>query len=369
LTGLEASMGNGTNKGKARRRATLADVANKAGVSAVTVSRALRKPEMVSEDVRGKVDAAVRELGYVRNYLASALASSRTHTIGVIIPSLTNGVFADYLRALHDLFLPAGFQVLVLNVRYSAAEEEKAIAALLGHHAEAIILAGIDQTEQSRRMLEGSGIPVVQTMELAEHPIDINIGLSQRDAGYAATRYLLDLGHRRIAHIAARVDSRALRRMEGYQRAMKESGIDTGNMVAATPMQSNVKRGAEMLGDLLSRLPKLEAIFCCNDDLALGALFECQRRGIRVPEDLSIVGFNDLEFCASSYPSITSVATPRYEMAKRAGVMVLDILRGSGSRPKAARIDLGFEIVERGSTRRRSRSMRRIPGNIPIGAK
>jgi LacI family gluconate utilization system Gnt-I transcriptional repressor len=352
-------MGNEANLGKARRRATLADVADKAGVSAVTVSRALRKPEMVSQDVRRKVEVAVQELGYVRNYLASALASARTHTIGVVVPSLTNGVFADYLRALHDLFLPAGFQVLVLNARYSAAEEEKAIAALLGHHAEAIILAGIDQTVQSRRMLEGSGIPVVQTMELMDRPIDINIGLSQRDAGHAATRYLLDLGHRRIAHIAARVDSRALRRMEGYQRAMDGAGIDTAGMIAATPLQSTAKRGAEMLGDLLSKLPKLEAIFCCNDDLALGALFECQRRGIRVPEDLSIVGFNDLEFCASAFPSLTSVATPRYEMAKQAAEIVLDLLRGSGMRPKTTRIDLGFAIVERGSTARRANAVRR----------
>jgi LacI family gluconate utilization system Gnt-I transcriptional repressor len=350
-------MGQGSNKAK-KRRPTLADVAERAGVSAVTVSRALRKPEMVSEDVRRKVDHAVQELGYVRNYLASALASSRTHIIGVVIPSLTNGVFADYLRALHDQLLPAGFQVLVLNTRYSAEEEEKAIATLLGHHAEALILAGIDQTVRGRRLLENAGIPVVQTMELADRPIDINIGLSQRDAGYAATRYLLDLGHRRIAHIAARVDSRAKRRMEGYQRAMDEFGIDTGNMIAATLLQSTVKRGAEMLGDLLSQIPRLEAIFCCNDDLALGALFECQRRGIRVPEDLSIVGFNDLEFCASSYPGLTSVATPRYEMAKLAAEIVLDILRGTGTRPKAKRIDLGFEIIERGSARRRSRSLR-----------
>src|SRR5581483_2473958 len=113
------------SKGKARRRARLSDVAAQAGVSAVTVSRALRKPEMVSEDVRRRIDAAVRELGYVPNYLASALASSRTHIIGVIVPSLTNGVFADYLRALHDALLPRGFQLLVLNSRYSNAEEEK----------------------------------------------------------------------------------------------------------------------------------------------------------------------------------------------------------------------------------------------------
>ena len=343
-------------KGKLRRRAKLSDVAARAGVSAVTVSRALRKPEMVSPNVRRRIDAAVRELGYVPNYLASALASSRTHIIGVIVPSLTNGVFADYLRALHDALLPKGFQVLVLNSRYSAAEEEKAVATLLGHHAEAMIVAGIDQTDRARKLLEGSGVPVIQTMELEDRPIDINIGLSQHDAGYAATKYLLDLGHRRIAHIAARIDSRARRRMEGYLSAMQDAGIDPVEMIAATSNASTFRLGAELFGDLLGKIADLDAVFCCNDDLALGVLFECQRRGIRVPQDLSIVGFNDLEFCASSSPALTSVAIPRYEMAEQAAKILLEIIRGSGNRPKSGRIDVGFEIIARGSTAPRRRN-------------
>lgn len=343
------------SKPKERRRARLSDVAARAGVSAVTVSRALRTPEMVSEDVRRRIDAAVGELGYVPNYLASALASARTQIIGVVVPSLTNGVFVDYLRALHDFFLPKGFQVLVLNSRYSISEEERAIATLIGHHAEAIILAGIDQNERSRALLKSAHVPVIQTMEIGDDPIDINIGLSQRDAGYAATKYLLDLGHRKIAHVAARIDFRAKRRMEGYKQAMADAGIDFAPMVEATTQQSTVLRGAEMFRAVLARLPDLEAIFCCNDDLALGALFECQRRGIRVPQDLSIVGFNDLEFCASAYPPLTSVATPRYEMAHRAAEIVLEIIRGSGARPKQRRIDLGFEIIVRGSTAERRR--------------
>ena len=180
------------------RRATLSDVAAHAGVSAVTVSRALRHPQMVSPDLRARVQRAVEALGYIPNQLASALASSRTGTIGVLIQSLTNGVFADYLKALHDAFLPAGFQVVVLNSRYSAEEEDKAIATLLGQHPEALILAGIDQSEHARRMLAQSGVPVVQTMELTDDPIDINIGFSQFGAGHAATDHLLALGRRRI---------------------------------------------------------------------------------------------------------------------------------------------------------------------------
>jgi LacI family gluconate utilization system Gnt-I transcriptional repressor len=336
-----------------RRRTTLSDVAARAGVSTVTASRVLRKPEMVSPPLRHRVESAVRDLGYIPNQLASALASSRTSTVGVVIQSLTNGVFADYLRALHDIFMPAGFQVLVLNSRYSAVEEEKAIATLLGHHPEAMIVAGIDHTERGRLLLEQSGVPVVQTMEITDDPIDINIGFSQHGAGYAATRYLLDLGHRRIGHIAARLDPRSRRRMAGYAAAMDEAGIDHSAMTATTPIPSTVALGADLFANVLRRAPDLEALFCCNDDLALGALFECQRRGIRVPDDISIIGFNDLEFCAAANPAISSVATPRYEMALRAAEIVLEIIRGSGERPAETRIDLGARIMVRASSRQR----------------
>jgi LacI family gluconate utilization system Gnt-I transcriptional repressor len=352
MTDLPRSSGEGRP-----RRATLDDVAAHAGVSAVTVSRALRRPEMVSADLRQRIDMAVRELGYVPNQLASALASARTGTIGVIVPSLTNGVFVDYLRALHDAFQPSGFQVMVLNSRYLVEEEDRAIATLLGQHPEAMILTGVDQSANARRLLEQARIPVVQTMEVTADPIDINIGLSHVDAGQAATRYLLDLGHRKIGHLTARLDPRARRRAEGYRLAMQMAGEDSAGRVAATPRASTTALGGELLRELLENVPGLEAVFTCNDDLALGALFECQRRGIRVPEDLSIVGFNDLEVCAAAFPAITSVATPRYEMGRLAAEIISRIIRGDGVRPQQRVIDLGFKINARASTGRRAQEI------------
>jgi len=335
------------------RRATLADVASRAGVSSVTVSRALRRPHLVSDTLRRRIESAVGELAYIPNQMASALASAQTDTIGVVVPSLTNGVFADYLRAIHDVFVPQGIQVLVLITRYSPEEEEKAIATLLGRHPEGMIVAGIDQTDHARRLLEHAGIPVVQTMEMGDDPIDINIGMSQVAAGYEATRFLLGLGHRRIGLVEARVDARARRRREGYQRAMREAGIDTADLIASTTLRSTVKLGGELLEQLLAHPPGLDAVFCCNDDLALGVLFACQRHKIRVPEDLSILGFNDLEFAGSAYPALSSVATPRHEMGKRAAEAILQIIRPPKRRPAETRIDLGFRINERESTRRR----------------
>jgi len=337
-----------------RKRSTLADVAKLAGVSAVTVSRALRQPDMVSSALRDRVDAAVSELAYVPDVAASRLASARTHSIGVIVSSLTNGVFADYLRALHDTLLPAGFQVVVFSSRYSSTEEEKAIATLIGQHPEAIIIAGIDQTPHARRLLERSGVPVVQTFELTDDPIDINVGLSQRNAGYAATRFLIDQGHRRIGYIAARLDARAHARMAGYNRAMEEACLDVDGLVSTTPRPSSVGAGGDMISAILDRRPDLEALFCCDDNLALGALFECQRRGIAVPDRISIIGFNDLEFAACAHPPISSVATPRYEMGRLAAEIVMKIIE-TGERPANRRIDVGFAIRERGSTHRPAR--------------
>lgn len=338
-----------------KKRTKLSDVAARAGVSAVTVSRAIRQPGMVSPQLRARIDAAVKELAYIPNRAASTLASSRSNIIGAVVSSLTNGVFADYLRALHDEFHAAGIQVVVLNSRYSQAEEERSIVALLGQHPEAVILTDVDQTPHARHLLEHAGIPVVQTMGLSDNPIDINVGVSQHAAGHAATRHLLDLGHRKIGMIAARLDSRSRARIAGYRSAMEEAGLFSEDLLELTPVASTVKGGGELLNILIARVPGLEALFCGNDDLALGVLFECNRRSIVIPDQLSLIGFNDLEFAASTYPALTSINVPRYEMAKLSADIVLEIIRGSGERPKQPRIDLGFSISVRGSTARRMR--------------
>jgi LacI family gluconate utilization system Gnt-I transcriptional repressor len=341
-----------------RRPATLSDVAEHAGVSPVTVSRTIRHPEMVSEGLRDRVEEAIRVLNYIPNHLASALASTRTHIVGVVVPSLTNGVFDDYLAAIYDLLVPAGIQVLVSNTRYSEEEEERAVETLLGYHPEAMIVAGVDQTTRSRYLLKHSRIPVVQTMDIADDPIDLNIGLSHSEAGHAAVRYLYAQGHRRIAHLTARGDPRARRRRAGYQRAMDELGLDTTGLIAASPHLSNVEMGSTMLVEILGRVPDVDAVFCCNDDLALGVLFECQRRGIRVPEELGIVGFNDLDFCVVSVPPLTTVSIERRMMGTWAAERVLELIRGSGVRPATVSVNVGFRIKERGSSSARAALVR-----------
>jgi len=305
---------------------------------------------MVSEALRQRVEVAVAELQYIPNSLASALASTRTNIVGVLVPSLTNGVFDDYVLAIEEVLQPAGFQLLVLNVHYSEIEEERAIQTLLGYHPEAMIVTGVDQTERSRQLLRNAGVPVVQTMDVTDEPIDLNIGLDHGEAGAAAVRYLHELGHTKIAHLTARGDPRARRRHAGYLRQMRSLGLPTTGLVQSLPRISNTEMGRELFSKVLADVPDVTAVFTCNDDLALGTLFECQARGLRVPEDIAIVGFNDLDFCAAAVPPLTSVSTGRQQMGKWAAEAILEIIRGSGARPEPRRVDLGFTIMQRGST-------------------
>ena len=134
---------------------------------------------------------------------------------------------------------------------------------------------------------------------------------------------------------------------------MEEAGIDTNHLVASSVHRSTVQLGGELLVQLLAAAPDVDAVFCCNDDLALGVLFACQRRNIRVPQDISILGFNDLDFAASAYPTLSSVAVPRLEMGEQAATTILQIIRAPKQRPAETRIDLGFRINARESTRRR----------------
>ena len=200
-------------------------MARLAKVSPITVSRALRKPDVVSPELRERIEAAVHKLAYVPNLAASRLASSRSHSVGVIVPTLYNVIFAEFLAALHEVFLEAGFHVVVVNSRYSDDEEEQAIRTLLGQRVEAIIIVGVDHTPMARRLLRQSKVPVIETFELTDDPIDVNIGMAHARAGYDATKFLIGLGHRRVGFLAGNLDVRAAARLRGYREAMNEAGL------------------------------------------------------------------------------------------------------------------------------------------------
>ncbi|MCW8865070.1 MAG: LacI family DNA-binding transcriptional regulator, partial [Colwellia sp.] len=203
-------------KTQKKQRVTLKDVAKKAGVSAITVSRVVNDYAGVRENVRAKVEIAISELGYIPNRSASALASSRSKLIGVLIPSLSNVVFNDVLRGVYDIAGPANYQVLLADTHYSPIEEERSIRTLLGQSPAGLILTGGEQTDAAKAMLKASAVPVVQIMDKVKSPIDINVGFSHFEAGAAVAQSLLKKSYRKIGFIGARMDPRTCDRLAGF---------------------------------------------------------------------------------------------------------------------------------------------------------
>lgn len=325
-------------------------MAHKAGVGAITVSRALREPERVSKELRRQIMAAVEELGYVPDPNARALASARAEVFGVLVPSLTNNVFAEVVRGIYDSLSDSPFRIQLGNTHYSGLEEERLLQLFGSQRPAALIVAGIDQTPTSRKLLENAGCPVVQVMETGPDPVDMMVGFSHLDGGRTATEHLIEAGYRRIGFIGARMDPRSQRRLAGYRVAMEKAGLLDPRLITTTPVLSSVSLGRELFRDALAKMPTLDGVFCNNDDIALGVLFECHRASIDVPKTIGIVGFNDLDMMQVAFPSITSVRTHRYEIGRRAVAMALAAI--GGNRPEHRVVDLGFELKQRESTAR-----------------
>ncbi|MGB3834137.1 MAG: LacI family DNA-binding transcriptional regulator [Mesorhizobium sp.] len=331
-------------------RPTIADVARRAGVGAITVSRALREPERVSADLRRQIQLAVDELGYMPDPNARALASARAEVFGVLVPSLTNNVFAEVVRGIYDSLSDGPFRIQLGNTHYSGMEEERLLQLFLSQRPAALIVSGIDQTGTARHLLETAGCPVVQIMETGPDPVDMVVGFSHFDGGRMATQHMIDAGYSRIGFLGARMDPRSQRRLAGYRAAVEAAGLFDPRLVTTTPTPSSVSLGRELFREALAKVPTLDAVFCNNDDIALGVLFECHRASIEVPRRIGITGFNDLDMMHVAFPSVTSVRTPRYEIGRRAVAMALAEL--SGDRPQERVVDLGFELIRRESTAR-----------------
>ncbi|MDB5548957.1 MAG: transcriptional regulator [Tardiphaga sp.] len=326
----------------------LADVAELAEVSLITASRFFSNPGALSVGKRERVESAAKQLGYVPNLAARALASQRTEIIGVLIPSLTNSVFSDVLRGIYDASEGSRYSIQLGNTRYSILQEEKLLRVFQSQRPAGLIVTGINQTEASRAILQTMNCPIAQIMEIGPDPVDMMVGFSHYDAGFAAASHLLAQGFQRIGFLGARMDPRVQRRFAGYVDALKAASRFDPRYIVTTPTSTTVTLGGTLFADLLAQAPDIEAVFCVNDDLALGVLFECQRRHIQIPEQMAIVGFNDLEFMASAVPPLTSVRSNRYEMGKSAVTMVTAAI--DGFRPQELVVDLGFKLMIRHSS-------------------
>lgn len=329
-------------------RPTLNEVARRAGVSPITASRALRGIPSVAEELAQRVREAARELGYVVNPAARALASARSQTVAVVVPSLGNQLFVETLEAIHAVMRPKGLEVLIGNSHYSRDEDEDLIRNYLAYQPRGLLLTGFERTESARRMLEASGIPCVYMMDLDSGAGLHCVGFSQLRAGAAAAEHLIARGRRRMAFVGAQLDQRTLLRGEGFRRALQRAGLYNPAFELLTPQPSSVGLGGELFGQLLAAHPQLDGIFFGNDDLAHGALLEAMRRGVRIPEQVAVLGFNDLPASAFMVPRLSSIHTPREAIGRRAAEMLLALMAGQSVAEPVQ--DMGFELMVREST-------------------
>jgi LacI family transcriptional regulator, gluconate utilization system Gnt-I transcriptional repressor len=336
-------------KARGSGRVTLADVARLAQVSPITVSRALRGERAVDPALVARVKLAADRLGYVPDPAARALASQRGSHVAVLVPMLSNALFVDLIEAVQRTLRPQGYQALLGITHYDEREEEQLLREQLMHRPAGLLITGLNQSANTRTLIEGSGVPCVHMMELPQHADDerICVGFSQTQAAAAMTERLLAAGHERIAFAAAQLDPRTLQRLEGWRGVLKARGLHSATLEWLNPAASSLALGGVMFEQIMALHKPPHAIFFCNDDLAQGALLAALRLGVSVPRDVAVVGFNDLTGSDQMLPALTTVRTPRSEIGEHAALALLALM--SGQAVEARHAELGFEIVERAS--------------------
>ena len=324
---------------------TLTDVARLAGVSPITVSRALNSPEQLNQETLAKVRDAIERTGYVPNRLAGGLASSKSRLVAALVPSISSPVFLESVQAMTEELATAGYQLMLGESGYGAKREDDLLDAIIGRRPDGIIVTGIMHSPEGRRRLSAAGIPVVETWDLTPTPIDMLVGFSHEKIGTAVAHYLLDRGVRNPAVISAD-DQRGMLRLEAFQAEALRRGHRQVS-VEIMPAPSSIGAGRHALAALLEMKPRTDGVFCSSDLLALGALIEANARGVTVPGKLRVFGFGDLNFAADTDPALSTVRIDVARIGRQAARFIIE--RASG-RPIADPIlDLGFTLVERAS--------------------
>ena len=332
---------------RAGRAVTMAAVGRLAGVSQVTVSRALSDPSKVSPKTLERIREAIELTGFVPNALAGALASSRSKLISALVPSITNIVYASMIKAFSDGMRDHGYQILLSETGFDLEEEESLISTHLSRRPDAMLLVGIHHTAQARRMLLGAGIPVVEVWDISDSPIDLCVGFSHVEAGRAVADFAIEAGYTAAGTVSAG-DERALRRKDAFaQRFTQRSGASVSEVTFDGP--ASLARGREGLARLVGDQGfDGGVIFCSSDLLAHGVIIEAGARALAVPKQIAIVGFGDQDFAAHAMPSITTVRVDREALGIAAARAILSRFDGEGAAASPIS-DIGFEIVRRDS--------------------
>lgn len=325
---------------------TVRDVAKLALVSTATVSRALSRPDMVRPETRKRIRHAIERLDYVSNGVARALSTRRTHTIGAIIPTLNNAIYAVSTHSLQKTLEQAGYTLLLACHEFDLAAEARMLRAFASRGVDALALVGTQHNAETRKLLPSLGLPCVFTWAIDRTRRHASVGFDNRAAGRMIAEYLLQLGHKRIGMVSGVQvgNDRARDRMRGVKAALERAGLALPServVQAAYSLEGGRKGLAELL-----RTQSVTAVVCGNDVLAIGAIQEAQRMGLDVPGELSVTGFDDMEFATVVTPALTTVRFPIADIGVQAARHLIERLDGKAG-PRC--IELPLELAVRQS--------------------
>lgn len=324
---------------------TLADIARLAGVSPVTVSRAINTPALVKPRTLEAIEKAIARTGYVPNLLAGGLASRKTRLIAAIVPSVASTIFAETIEGLNAELVSAGYQLLLGLSGYDQDRELELTRAILARRPDGIILTGITHLKQTRAMLTGAGLPIVEIWDSTPSPLDTAVGFSHAAVGALVAQHLLIRGYDRYAQIGAN-DPRAVQRRDGFVQRLKGiANVDLPELEMNSP--STFRDGRLAMAQLLDRGGGTLGVFCSSDVVAHGALAEAHARGCKMPDELAIVGFGDFDFAPFTHPPLTTVRIDRRDIGTKAAQSILRKIEGDEN--VEAMINIDFHIVARGT--------------------
>ena len=306
-----------------KRPLTLRDVSEASGVSEMTVSRVLRNRGDVSATTRERVLAAAKELGYVPNKIAGALASQRVNLVAVVIPSMSNMVFPEVMQGISAALDGTGLQPVVGVTGYSPEKEEEVLYEMLSWRPSGVIMAGLEHTDASRKMLAESGIPVVEIMDTDGNPVDAMVGISHRRAGRMMAEAIMKAGYENIGFLGTTMslDHRARKRFEGFTEALAQGGVEIMDREFYTG-GSALAKGREMTAAILERSPDLEFLYFSNDLIAAGGLLHLQDAGIDIPGQVGLAGFNKVELIEGLTPRLATMDSCRFEIGQKAATII-----------------------------------------------
>ncbi|MBP1522525.1 LacI family DNA-binding transcriptional regulator [Salmonella enterica subsp. enterica serovar Worthington] len=326
---------------KSPRAPTLEDVARSAGLSPMTVSRALNSPQLVRPKTVEKVMQAVRVTGYIPNALAGGLASRRSKLIAVVVPQINNNMFVDTIQSLSDELARRGYHILLCVAGYTEQTEAELVATLLSRRPDGVVLTGIHHTIELKKVILNAAIPVVEIWDLTPTPLDMLVGFPMKSRA-GDGEYLLSKGYRRPGLLWT-ADRRAAQRKQGLCSVLQRHAIHAVPQVDV-PLPASLSLGRSGLSQLFDE-GTFDVIVCSSD--TRGAMMEAESRGLRIPHDLAVIGFGDLDFAASNRPSITTVSVDRRAIGQRAATLLADRIE---QKPCAeAIVDIGFHLIERES--------------------